>query len=105
MSEITTETKELLRKIAAPRFSRVRSAVAPSSGLALILEIAARFERLEANRQAAAQQFNELSARIERWEADHAHFERLTPRPPFPGGADCLTPPEGQYLRLNLDLL
>ena len=50
---------------------------APSSGLALIPEIAARFERLEAERQSAAQQINELSARLERLEASTAHAERL----------------------------
>lgn len=64
-----------------------------SSGLALIPEIAARFDRLEADRQAAAQQISALSGRLERLEAITAQSERLRAWAALPWWRRLFTPP------------
>jgi DNA-binding transcriptional MerR regulator len=99
-SDIATlkRIKDLARKFPldqiGPRLSVVEAQPAEqTSALALIPEIAARFELLENDRQRTAQQVSELSARLERLEASSAHAERLRAWAALPWYRRLFTPP------------
>ena len=95
---ILQRIKDLSRKMPidqiGPRLAVVEDQpTAPGSTLALIPEIAARFELLEADRQKTAKQVSELSARLETLEADRARFERLATWAALPWWRRLFTPP------------
>ena len=95
---IFQRVKDLSRKMPiseiGPRLQLVEEQPAPqTSALALIPEIAQRFELLEADRQTTAKQVSELSARLEKLEADRARFERLASWAALPWWRRLFTPP------------
>jgi DNA-binding transcriptional MerR regulator len=95
---IFQRVKDLSRKIAIDQIGPLLLVVeeqpaAPGNSLALVPEIAARFERLEADRQTTAQQVSELSARLERLEADQARAARLTSWAALSWWRRLVTPP------------